>query len=374
MTFIINISRMLKWQNQLNINAKNLIKMDLTTKLNRIEIIHKLNLKELFVKRVKKKSRTLNMQPFWCMVRKEVADHLRSWRFVILLFLMLLTCFGSLYASLSGISAGSIVNKEDSFFFLNLFVLSDGTLPSYFVFIGFLGPLIGISLGFDSINSEHSKGTLSRMLAHPIPRDFVLNAKFIAGIILIAVLFFSLSFLTIGIGLVALGIPPTVEEFMRVLLFALLSVVYVSFWLNLAIFFSVKFSQPSTSALSSIAVWLFFTVFYPLIVNVVTKAVASSKMPSFESVYLHKKLKFLLSQIMPNELFSEITSALLMPATRSIGPLTMEQVQGALPGPLPLGQSLTIIWPQLTGIIALTLLCFMFSYIIFMKREIRARR
>ena len=41
------------------------------------------------------------------------------------------------------------------FFFLHLFTASDGTLPPFFVFISFLGPLLGISMGFDAINSEH---------------------------------------------------------------------------------------------------------------------------------------------------------------------------------------------------------------------------
>ena len=51
----------------------------------------------------------------------------------------------------------------------------------------------------------------------------------------------------------------------------------------------------------------------------------------------------------------------------------MDQVQGAIPSPLPLGQSLLVIWPQLTGLIAVTILCFALSYIIFMRREIRSR-
>ncbi len=40
--------------------------------------------------------------------------------------------------------------------------------------------------------------------------------------------------------------------------------------------------------------------------------------------------------------------------------------------PLPLGQSFLIVWPQLVGLIALTSICFAASYIIFMRREIRA--
>ena len=42
--------------------------------------------------------------PFWVMVRKEVADQVHSWRFIILAGLVLLTFVGSMYVSLSNIS------------------------------------------------------------------------------------------------------------------------------------------------------------------------------------------------------------------------------------------------------------------------------
>src|SRR5690606_14862935 len=88
------------------------------------------------------------VHPFWVIVDKEVSDHVRSWRFIVLLFLILLTCFGSLYTSLSSIGETVKANEpNDMFFFLKLFTLSDGTLPPFHVFIGFLGPLLGISLG-----------------------------------------------------------------------------------------------------------------------------------------------------------------------------------------------------------------------------------
>jgi len=127
---------------------------------------------------------------FRTMVMKEMSDHIHSWRVVILMGIILLTCVGSLYTALSGIAdAVETRGSEEEFFFLKLFTLSDGSLPPYFVFIGFLGPLLGISLGFDAINSEQNRGTLSRLLAQPIPRDYVINAKFTAALLVITMLF-----------------------------------------------------------------------------------------------------------------------------------------------------------------------------------------
>ena len=115
--------------------------------------------------------------PFWVIVNKEISDHVKSWRFIILIGIIALTCMGSLYTALTNISEAIKPNDPDgSFLFLKLFTVSDGTLPSFVLFINFLGPLLGIALGFDAVNSEQNKGTLSRMLSQPIHRDCIINA------------------------------------------------------------------------------------------------------------------------------------------------------------------------------------------------------
>lgn len=312
--------------------------------------------------------------PFWVIVSKEIGDHVKSWRFIILLFIIVLTCAGSLYTALSNIRDAIKPNDPDAaFFFLKLFTVSDGTLPSFTVFISFLGPLLGIALGFDAVNSEQTKGTLSRVLSQPIHRDYLINAKFVAALTVIGVMLFSLGFLVMGCGLIAVGIPPTAEEFLRVVFFLLVAIVYVAFWLNLSIFFSIKFRQAATSALACIAVWLFFSVFYNMILNLVGKAISPSAMASAHQIIAYQKFMLNLMRFAPSELFSEATSTLLMPSVRSLGPLTMEQVHGAIPSPLPLGQSLLVVWPQLTGLIAATVVCFALCYGSFMRREIRSR-
>ena len=312
--------------------------------------------------------------PFWVIVYKEVADQVRSWRFRILVLLMLLTCLGCLYTSLTNIGTAVKPNDPDgAFFFLKLFTLTDGSLPPFHVFIGFLGPLLGISLGFDAINSEQNNGTLGRIIAQPIHRDYLINAKFTAALIVISTLFFALGFLIMGLGLVIIGVPPTVEEFFRVVFFLLLNVLYVAFWLSLSILLSIRFRQAATSALTSIAIWLFFTVFYQILINLVAKALMPSGGTSPGEIVAYQEFIMNLLRVVPSQLFSDATTTLLMPSVRSLGPLTMEQVYGAIPSPLPLGQSLLLAWPQLTGLIAATVLCFALSYYSFMRKEIRSR-
>jgi ABC-2 type transport system permease protein len=188
-----------------------------------------------------------------------------------------------------------------------------------------------------------------------------------------SVMFFALGFLVMGFGLITIGIPPTAGEFLRMIMFILMSILYVAFWLNLSILFSVQFRQPATSALSGIAVWLFFSVFYVMIVNLIIKALAPAEIVNPNQIINFEILRADLMRIMPNQLFSDATTTLLMPSVRSLGPLTMEQVYGTIPGPLPLVQSILLVWPQITGLAAATVLCFVLSYVTFMRREIRSR-
>ncbi len=314
------------------------------------------------------------IHPFRVIVNKEISDHVRSWRFIILLALIALTCLGSVYAGLANIAETvKSTDPENPFLFLLLFTASDGTLPPFFVFISFLGPLFGISMGFDAINSEQTRGTLSRVLSQPVHRDYILNAKFVAALYVISVMLFSLGFLVMGAGLIMTGIPPTAEEFLRVVFFLLVSILYVSFWLNLSILFSVRFRQPATSALAGIAVWLLFTVFYGIIVSLIARAASPSETATPQQIVGYQEMILNLLRVLPSQLYSDATTTLLAPTVRSLGPLTMDQIVGAIPGPLPLGQSLLLVWPQITGLIAASILCFVLSYISFMRKEVRSR-
>lgn len=320
----------------------------------------------------------VNRRAFFVIVRKEFTDYVTSWRINILLFIIALTCLGSLYTAASSLQ-DALQDAEqleaisnDAAVFLKIFTVSDGTLPSFLTFITFLGPLLGIALGFDAINSERNRGTLSRLMAQPIPRDYVLNAKFVAALLVNVLLFFALGALVTGISMIVIGIPPTWEEIWRIVLFLIVAIAYVAFWLNLGILFSVRFRQAATSALASIAVWLFFTVFYQMIVGVVQKGMAPTG-ENAADIISYQNFILNISRLSPNFLFTESTATLLTPSVRTLGPITVEQATGAIAAPLPLSQSIMLIWPQLTGLIAATMLVFLASYLLFMRQEIRSK-
>jgi ABC-2 type transport system permease protein len=304
-------------------------------------------------------------QGIGAVVLKELSDHLSSARMRVLEALVVLTALAALYGAIQQIKDST---AEDPFLFLRLFTTSRDPLPSFVSFLGFLVPLMAIGLGFDAINGEHNRRTLSRILAQPIYRDALLFGKFIAGLATLSISLIGLWLLVIGLGLILLGLPPGFEEMARSLVFFLVTIAYASVWLALAMLFSILFRSAATAALITLGLWLFLTVIWPALAPAIAEALVSSDDPGTPIVVAQ-----MLSRISPSTLFGEVVLALLNPTTRTLGPIYLSQLQGAVMGaPLPLGESLMIAWPQIVGLVASTILVFVLGYVVFQRQEIRA--
>src|SRR6266705_6731825 len=168
---------------------------------------------------------------------KELSDHLTSVRMRVLEWLVVLFALAALYGAIQQIRE---TTAEDPFLFLRLFTTAREPLPFTFVtFLTILVPLIAIGLGFDLINGEHNRRTLSRILAQPIYRDALLLGKFLGGLATIAISLVALWLLIIGLGLLLLGVPPSGEEVARAAIMLAVTIAYAGVWLALALLFSI---------------------------------------------------------------------------------------------------------------------------------------
>ena len=69
----------------------------------------------------------------------------------------------------------------------------------------------------------------------------------------------------------------------------------------------------------------------------------------------------------------EAMLAVLSPTTRTLGPVFLDQIRGAVMGaPLPFGASVLIAWPQTVGLIACSIVLFVAGYVLFQRQEVRA--
>ena len=309
--------------------------------------------------------------------RKELADIFSSTRFLILIILAILISAATLYTDYLGIRGAT----DTEFVFLRLYTTVTGDIPALFGFLNFMAlffiPIIGIALGFDAISSERNSGTLSRILSQPIYRDSVINAKFLAGLVTLSVVVVTTVLLIAGFGLRLIGIPPSAEEAYRLIIYVFYTIVYGAFWMVLAILFSTIFRRMATPLLASISLWLFFGFFFIfMIAPGLANAFAPVTEGTAEAVISNLELRSALLRLSPNFLFLEAATALLEPPVVGsllgvIGVIASGQAQWMIPSSLSMGQTLLLIWPHLTGLLAVTIIGFAASYVIFMRQEIR---
>ena len=303
---------------------------------------------------------------------KELADYLGSKKFIIIFLIVALTA-GTIIYVLHQSASSDVSQFTGEYLFLKLSTFSGGTLPSFLFFVSFFGPLIGIIFGFDAINSERSGGTMSLVLSQPIYRDALINGKFLAGITTIAVMLISIIMIIFGLELMVFGIIPSATELARVGLFFLLSIVYIGFWMSLGILFSIIFRQTATSALVSIMAWIFFSFFILMVANVIAdQMVPIGTDATLEVLAKNENIRNMILRVSPLILFQECTTAILNPSVRFFGITTALKNLEVIPSPLSIGQSLLVVWPQLVSLIALILICFAISYVVFMRQEIRS--
>jgi ABC-2 type transport system permease protein len=303
---------------------------------------------------------------------KELADHLSSVRMRVLELLIVLTAGASVLIAIDRVREQV---AEDPFVLLKLFTVDRPPLPSFVLILGILIPLMAIGLGFDSINSEHNRRTLSRILAQPLYRDALLAGKFLAGLVTLAISLLCMWLLVVGLGIYSLGVPPNGEEIARSLIFLVITLFYAGVWLALAMLLSIVFRSAATAALVALGLWLFLTLLWPMLAPTLAQVIAPPDM-RYQMLGLQTpatlEWQTVLMRLSPGQLFTEAVGALLNPQIRALGPIYLEQLQGAVVGPLPLGESVLIAWPQAVGLIAGTIVLFVAGYIVFQRQEVRA--
>ncbi len=306
------------------------------------------------------------------IAEKEMRDQFGSTRFIILFGFMIL---------LSGLAAYQGVdyikdNAEATF--LSIF---SGTRMSYsFIQIMVLfGPILGMALGFDSVNKERTTGTLSMLLGQPIYRDSVINGKFLAGAASLATVGIGTVAITVGLAIPMLGYGPTGTESLKIVVLALLTVLYLVFWLSLGMLFSVIAKRTSTSILASIGTWMFFSIVLGILANAVAGVLVPLPAGGFqggqgkfeitdeyrEAMRERMDMVESINRLSPTGLFQDTATAVLGVAT-GYGGMT----QG-FSRTVPLGEALIANWANIAVLAVGLVVCFAASYMQFLRMEIR---
>jgi ABC-2 type transport system permease protein len=313
--------------------------------------------------------------------RKELVDNLGSKRYMVFLALIIVL------STLSAYQGAQYIKENTSTSFVAIFSGALNGFP-FTTLMVFFGPIIGLSLGFDAINKEKTSGSLSVLLSQPIFRDSVLNGKFLAGIAALSILTGSTIGIMSGVAIPILGFGPDLQDISRITVFALLTILYLSFWLALGLVYSTVTKKTTTSILMSVATWLFFSIVITIIAMLVANILAPTQLPTgfnpgggrFNQTQTQEFLARMQSQyalqtniqrISPAYLYNEASSAILGTTGGGGFGFIGGQGGGTPFRALDLAQGLIATWPQIVAIAVCLVVCFASSYMLFLRQEIR---
>jgi ABC-2 type transport system permease protein len=316
--------------------------------------------------------------------RKEFADHFANKRFLLLFAMILFLSTASAY------QGANLMRSNTNSNFLAIF--SEGVSGSSFVYLMVLfGPLLGLSLSFDTINKERKSGSLSTILTQPIFRDSVINGKFLAGALALTIAILVTIGINVGIAIPLLGFGPTGVQAMGIIALSLITILYLCFWFVVGLLFSVVCKDTSTSILASVATWITFSIlifiFATFITNILvpvpTFNVANATMANSTVgggfvtrvnptlISARDVISSSVSRISPAYLYSQIATRFTGAAGGSFTGFTISISQFPREQTFNLANALTSSWPQILAIAVAMVVCFAASYALFLRSEIR---
>jgi ABC-2 type transport system permease protein len=320
----------------------------------------------------------------WMVVAsKEFADHLLSARFFVLLAILGLAGGIPIFLATEKVrDLASQLPPGVSGLFVGLFIIGPTDVSIFQIdvtvqsFITLSAPLLGLAFAFDAINGERAQGTLPRLLSQPIHRDDVINGKFAAGLAIIAFVLAIVVAVISAFGILRLGIAPTASEVLRLIVWFVVTVMYVGLWLSFGLLLSILFRGASTSALVGFGSWLMVAVFGNFLVTLVLRFLVPTTQALTDSNLAAVQLNGFILRLLPTTLYNEVSRVLLNPsATYASTPPTIGQnvqVSQQINSVLSLDQSFIIVWPQIAVLFAIMLAFFAIAYVRFMRQEVRA--
>ena len=317
--------------------------------------------------------------------RKELADHFGSKRYLILFALLLLL------STVSAYQGSEFIRDNPDAGFLSIFSGAQFSF-SFVQLMVYFGPIVGLSLGFDAINKERTSGTLSVLLSQPIFRDSVINGKFLAGALALAIMTGSTIGIMCGVVIPILGFGPTMEEALSIISLSSLTILYLALWLSLGVLFSVVTKKVSTSTLASVATWLFCAIMIPILAVFIANQMVPlpidirgpdgfnqgpggfnqtsfTQLSEYQTLMQERSvLQSTISKLSPSYLYSDVASSILGAAGMGT---TFSMGQGGRFRAPTLTQSVTASWPSVAAIAVGLVVCFTVSYMMFIRSEVR---
>jgi ABC-2 type transport system permease protein len=286
------------------------------------------------------------------IAQKEFADHLCSPS-----FRMLLGIFTLIILSMS------VDYGKNGF---NIFEF--GFLDIAQVITLFL-PVLGLSLGFDSVIREKNSKSLNTLLTHPVFRDNIISGKIIGGLgALIFVVFISV-IASIGTLLILTGIDIGFSELNRILIFSLLTFLYLSGFFAFSLLISVISKSSESSFISGLVVWINLVLVFGAIVTAASSIITGELIVDLNNNEEAMTMSEDLQKLSLASYYAEAVTGVRV-SYGSFGISSGKDTFGIFDTRFGLGTWFADYWSNLVILTGIPSLMFIVSYVAFLRRDI----
>ncbi len=311
------------------------------------------------------------------IAKKEIRDAFRNKLFLSILFMLLIMTIVSIVLGSYQVKI-AMNNYNNSISFLQS--LGKTELPpmpnlnpisaskGFVNYIGMVGALLAIVLGNTAISKEHKNGTMRLILTRGVFRDAFLNGKLLGNLTILAGITVLTGIITF-ISLVAIGgAVLTANDVLRLLLFFLMSFLYMGFFTVLSMGVATISSKGSQALLITVIVWLVLSFVFPQIGDTMDMDnqipggfFSQMGMTRDQEHQVLQKFKFYetlrdgIEEMSPTKHYERISYALL-------------NVKSGFETNTPL-EVVGLKWINLLGLIVPSVALWLLSYIVFLKRE-----
>jgi ABC-2 type transport system permease protein len=286
------------------------------------------------------------------LAQKEFADNIWSPKFLTLLFAFTAIVFSKSY--LKGLGAGEDIFRS----FLDV-----AQIISLFL------PFMGIVLGFDAITKERDSGSLNVLLTHPLYRDTIIAGKTLGAMItLVLVVFISLT-TVIGTMLAASGSDWSSLIFDRLIIFAILTYLYLSVFMAIGILASIVTKNATRSLVYNIAIWLVLCVVFGMIVATSASIITGHKPLDLDDNERFLELNADLQKLSPAHHYAMTVSG--RPSFSWLGVSSEKpEVKGIFDTEHTLEQWLSELWPNVVMLTITPVLLLIIAFVTFLRQDI----
>ena len=252
----------------------------------------------------------------WTIARKEIVANLLSYKFFVVLLLMVLLVATSLfimYRDYSGrmadyqlirpdpgepiavvppnplsIFAKGLENAMTRSFEIGVVGIdvragqSSGNVvyaffpaPDLLYVVRVVLSLVALLFGFDQISREREQGTLKLMLSGPVSRARVLLGKWLGNVLSLAVPFLLVTLLGVAVLLLDPDVRFTAGQLGRLALILALALLYLAFFLSLGMLVSALTRRAATSVIVLLFVWALLVFVLPNLGTLVARQFVS---------------------------------------------------------------------------------------------------